>query len=96
MHQRPRSGLPVHTAPALHSVMEISICKTLCGDLVIVSIGLAHLVTEEVAPIAWLNADGVGQAALAVRLAPGQRLVTVEVSLSLSVGVVGQLERDTA
>ena len=57
---------------------------------------LAHLVTEEVAPVARLYADGVDQAAAAVRLAPGQRLVTVEVCLWLGVGVVGQLERDTA
>ena len=95
MHQRPRSGLPVHTAPALHSVMEISICKTLCDDLSMVNI-LADLVAEEVAPIAGLYADGVDQVAAAVRLAPGQRLVTVEVCLWLCVGVVGQLERDTA
>ena len=57
---------------------------------------LADLVTKEVAPVAWLYADRVDQAAPAVRLAPGQRLVTVEVCLGLCVGVVGQLERDTA
>ena len=57
---------------------------------------LADLVTEEVAPVPWLYADRVDQAAAAVRLAPGQGLVTVEVCLWLCVGVVGQLERDTA
>ena len=48
------------------------------------------------APVALLYADGVDQAAAAVRLAPGQGLVAVEVCLGLGVGVVGQLERDTA
>ena len=48
------------------------------------------------APVTLLYADGVDQAAAAVLLAPGQGLVTVEVCLGLCVGVVGQLERDTA
>ena len=80
MHQRPRSGLPVHTAPALHSVMEISICGSKCDDLFMVNI-MTDLVTEEVAPVPRLYAHRVGQVAAAVQLAPGQGLVTVEVCL---------------
>ena len=57
---------------------------------------MTDLVTEEVAPVPRLYAHRVGQAAAAVQLAPGQGLVTVEVCLWLCVGVVGQLERDTA
>ena len=47
-----------------------------------------HLVTEEVAPVTLLYADGVDQAATAVHLTPGQGLVAVEVCLGLGVGVV--------